>query len=284
MGGIQSVKLGAPSIEQGYVEIFNHKDLPWTHSANLKITFGILRLGKADRFALEGRLEKALLLLSGEVQLRWSDSTSGEDICRTIRRDSLFTQDPFCLHVAQGVLVDVQSLREDTEMALLQTPNAKKFSSFLYGPEHCRGEERGKGTLQETSTRIVRTLFDKSNAPDSELVLGEVINFPGRWSSYPPHRHPQPEIYHYRFFPENGFGFSMLGEDAVQVRHKESVLIFDQVHSQTSAPGYAMYYLWAIRHLKGNPYGAEYGTPIFDEEHAWVMDPNKQDLIFKGKG
>ena len=39
-------------------------------------------------------------------------------------------------------------------------------------------------------------------------------------------------------------------------------------HAQVSAPGYGMYYLWVVRHLKGNPYlGFEY-TP----EHEWVLD------------
>ena len=34
--------------------------------------------------------------------------------------------------------------------------------------------------MRETSTRIVRALFDKTNAPYANLVVGEVIGFPGK--------------------------------------------------------------------------------------------------------
>ncbi|MFT5875577.1 MAG: 5-deoxy-glucuronate isomerase, partial [Clostridium sp.] len=116
-----------------------------------------------------------------------------------------------------------------------------------------------------------RTVFDKSNSPDSNLVVGEVIDHPGKWSSYPPHYHPQPEIYFYKFNPENGYGFSELGEDAVKLRQNDTVKILDNAtHPQITAPGYAMYYLWVIRHLDGNPYI----TPTFVPEHLWVTEPD----------
>ncbi len=38
-------------------------------------------------------------------------------------------------------------------------------------------------------------------------------------------------------------------------------------HSQCAAPGYAMWYLWAIRHLPGKPYT----VPEFTAEHRWMM-------------
>jgi 5-deoxy-glucuronate isomerase len=121
--------------------------------------------------------------------------------------------------------------------------------------------------MKETSTRIVRTIFDYSNAPWSNLVLGEVITFPGKWSSYPPHHHKQPEIYHYRFFPENGYGICQLGDEACVVRNGDTVeIVMDESHPQAAAPGYAMYYIWAIRHLDN----ATYTTPVFEKEHLWV--------------
>lgn len=41
------------------------------------------------------------------------------------------------------------------------------------------------------------------------------------------------------------------------------------VHPQVSAPGYAMYYIWVIHHLEGNPYI----KPDFEEQHLWVEQP-----------
>ena len=46
------------------------------------------------------------------------------------------------------------------------------------------------------------------------MIVGETINPPGNWSSYPPHKHdrlvpgvevPLEEVYHYRFSPAGGF-------------------------------------------------------------------------------
>jgi len=278
------VKKGDPGQGLGFQKVYDLEELPWEDPLNLKMDFGLLRLHEGQDFEPAKGKERALLLLSGEGVLEWSDPVEGKEFSDKARRGSLFEENPSCLQVPGAADVRVRALDDRFEMAVLATPNDRVFSPVLYSPEQCGSEERGKGTLGETSTRIVRTIFDKSNAPDSELVLGEVVNFPGKWSSYPPHRHPQPEIYHYRFFPENGFGFSMLGEDAVQVRHRESTLIFDQYHSQAAAPGYAMYYVWAIRHLKDNPYGQEFGTPIFDEQHLWVTDPDQQGRIFNRKG
>ena len=104
---------------------------------------------------------------------------------------------------------------------------------------------------------IVRTVFDRRNAdPNAELVLGEVVTMPGRWSSYPPHHHPQPEIYHYRFTKPQGFGHAELGEQVLKVRQYDTVKILDGLdHAQCAAPGYGMYYAWVIRHLPDNPYG-----------------------------
>ena len=125
--------------------------------------------------------------------------------------------------------------------------------------------------MRETSTRIVRTVFDYANRPESNLVIGEVIGVPGKWSSYPPHHHPQPEIYHYRFLPSQGFGLTAIGETPYLIKDKDTILIREgEVHPQVTAPGYAMWYLWIIRHLDGKPYGPATNTPIFVEEHKWV--------------
>ena len=39
-------------------------------------------------------------------------------------------------------------------------------------------------------------------------------------------------------------------------------------HAQSAAPGYAMYYSWAIRHLPGQ----KYSVPEFSEAHRWTME------------
>ncbi len=229
---------------------------------NSLMDFGILRMKKGDVFSEEQELERAYLLISGDVTLEWDGNS------KTVQRENCFDYSPWVLHVPKGVKVTFTANGE-TEFTVHRTDNERDFASKLYTPEECASEQRGKGTMRETSTRIVRTVFDYSNAPYSNLVVGEVIGYPGKWSSYPPHDHPQPEIYFYRFLPENGYGFAELSEDVVKTHNNSTVFITNcETHPQTTAPGYAMWYLWVIRHLDGNPYI----TPRFVPEHTWVTD------------
>ena len=119
----------------------------------------------------------------------------------------------------------------------------------------------------------MRLVFDRRTRPESKLVLGEVLNYPGRWSSYPPHHHAQPEIYHYRFTLPQGYGHAELGERVYKVRQHDTLRIpAGHDHAQVAAPGYGMYYLWIVRHLDGNPYKGFEHTP----EHTWLLDPKSQ--------
>ena len=132
-------------------------------------------------------------------------------------------------------------------------------------PEDVENEHRGKGQLDDTSYRIVRCVFDRRTAPpEARLVLGDVVTFPGRWSSYPPHHHPQGELYYYRFEPDWGYGHGELGEDVYKLYHNDLLRITGlRDHAQTAAPGFHMYYVWTIRHDTGNPYtGFEFTKPF----------------------
>ncbi len=231
---------------------------------DMLMDFAILKLAAGGRHDSAADSERAFLLLDGEIELEWDGGS------RRIGRRSLFDQSPWCLHLPAGSRVRLTAGASGAELSCHATANPVHFPARLHSPEECASEERGKGTLRETSTRIVRTIFDDRNAPQANLVLGEVVTFPGKWSSYPPHHHPQPEIYHYRFLPEGGFGLTTIGERAYLLRHGDTILIREgEVHPQTAAPGYAMYYLWVIRHLDDR----RYSSPTFAPEHAWTLNP-----------
>jgi 5-deoxy-glucuronate isomerase len=155
----------------------------------------------------------------------------------------------------------------------VRTPNERRFAPRLYLPTDLTPEYRGAGLVQNACLRNVRLIFDRTTRPESNLVLGEVLNYSGRWSSYPPHHHDQPEIYHYRFTAPSGYGHAELGDEVVKVRDGDTVVIPPgRDHAQVSAPGYGMYYLWMIRHLPGNPYTGF----TFTEEHKWTLDAAQQ--------
>ena len=232
-------------------------------NADMLMDFGILRLAAGEVFEDDTNLEKAYLLVYGHVELSWGDERA------EVSRGNCFDEPPTALHVPAGVKITVRAIGQDSEITVMRTDNEKTFAVRLYLPENTPDEHRGAGLMRETSTRIVRTIFDYSNAPDANLVLGEVIGFPGKWSSYPPHHHPQPEIYYYKTNPRQGFAYAELGEDVVKVRQNDTVCIAPGLtHPHSTAPGYALWYFWGIRHLPGQPYI----TPTFLPEHLWVLE------------
>ncbi|MDD3335130.1 MAG: 5-deoxy-glucuronate isomerase [Eubacteriales bacterium] len=239
------------------------------HSEML-MDFEVLRLREGESYTDTHSLEKAFLLVYGKVRFLWEQESHEQD------RANCFDVRPTALHVCKSVSVTIECLSDECEINLLRTDNEREFASKLYLPQDTPDEFRGAGTMREASTRIVRTIFDYRNAPYANLVLGEVIGFPGKWSSYPPHHHPQPEIYYYKTNPQNGFAYAELGEDVVKVHNNDTVLIAPGLtHPQSTPPGYALWYLWGIRHLEGNPYG----TPTFVKEHLWVQD---EDAVYWG--
>lgn len=215
----------------------------------------------------EPELETAWVLLHGSAELEFD----GRRVA--VQRGDLFAEPPTALHVARGTAVTFRTGADETEWAVVRTANERTFGARLFLPDELQPEYRGAGLVQNAALRNVRSIFDRKVRPESNLVLGEVVNYPGRWSSYPPHHHDQPEIYHYRFTAPAGYGHAELGDEVVKVWSGDTVVIPPgRDHAQVSAPGYGMYYLWMIRHLPGNPYTGFNFAP----EHAWVLDAAQQ--------
>lgn len=213
---------------------------------------------------LDADKEMAVLLLEGAVRLEW------EGQYMEVKRDSVFEESPWCLHVPRGVDVTVTALGK-SEVLIQKTENDATFPSKLYTPAECESTFAGEGMWNGTAERVIRTIIDYNNAPYSNLVIGEVISNPGRWSSYPPHHHDQPEVYYYRFDKPQGFGCAMIGPEAYRVEHNSFITIpGDLDHPQATAPGYAMYFCWMIRHLDENPWTER----IMEKEHEWLLEPN----------
>ncbi len=205
--------------------------------------------------------ETAALLLSGEVTFAWDKEL------RSAARRSPFDQTPYCLHVCRGTLVTISAVR-DSELVIQQTDNDRGFAPVFYTPDDCLYQEFGKGQWGGAGHRVVATMFDYSNAPYSNMVMGEVFTKPGKWSSYPPHHHPQPEVYYYRFDKPQGFGACFNGDDVYKSEDGGYCCIEPgKAHQQATAPGYEMYYVWMIRHIDGDPWDK---TRIYVKEHEWL--------------
>ncbi|HWJ04879.1 MAG TPA: 5-deoxy-glucuronate isomerase [Steroidobacteraceae bacterium] len=227
----------------------------------------VLRLAQGQRLEHDAPVETAWLLMHGRLR-GWAGDAPFE-----FERRSLFDESASCVHVAAGTRVQFEAL-SDCELTVYRCPNTRAFEPRVFHPADVPDEHRGAGQVRDRCLRFVRTVFDRRNSSEAvELVLGEVVTLPGGWSSYPPHHHPQAEIYHYRFTEPQGFGHAELGDDVVKVRQFDTVRIPPgHDHAQCAAPGYGMYYSWVIRHLPGLPYT----VPEFTPEHAWTLRSDAQ--------
>jgi 5-deoxy-glucuronate isomerase len=229
------------------------------------IGLAVLRLSAGETLATQARSETAWLLMSGKV------SGKAGELEFAFERESLFDESASCIHVAAGTGVKIKA-HVDSELTVYECANRLHFAPRVFTSSQVANEPRGKGQVGGRALRYVRTIFDRTNSPpEVELVLGEVVTFPGGWSSYPPHHHPQHEIYHYRFTEPQGYGHAELGEQVVKVKQYDTVKIPAGLdHAQCAAPGYGMYYSWVIRHLPDKPYT----VPEFTAELTWRMQPD----------
>jgi len=244
----------------GYNEITsingNHKDM--------MMDFGILKLSSNQDYTDECHLERIFVLLYGKIEISWADQQI------KVSRESFLDDNLWCLNVPNDIKVNIIGIDEDSEVAVIRTVNQKIFEPIIRCNDHIIKEIRGEGSMNGAGTRIVRTAQDIKLSPHSNIMFGEDVHYPGKWAGFPSHHHEQPEIYFYKLSPENGFGLMKLGDEAVLLEHNDTVKIAPNlVHPQVAAPGYAMYFLWIIRHLDGNPYI----KPTFEPEHLWVESP-----------
>ncbi|MBR1758721.1 MAG: 5-deoxy-glucuronate isomerase [Lachnospiraceae bacterium] len=246
--------------ESGYTPLITKQN----HPEMMGLEFGIVNALAGEQYSFCFDQEAVYVLVEGKIRLSWED-----EVCDLAREDC-FHEGATLLHVPSNTKVVIEGVAEASEIAVAHTENEKTFPTKLLHPSDClvENEMRGAGQMQETSTRMVRTFFDRTNCPETNFYLGETVNLPGKWSSYPPHFHVEPEMYYYRMYPENGWGFAEYGEDAFKIHNRDLMGMPENVtHAQVVMPGYSEYYLWVIRLRE------EALVTNIVKEYAWVTDP-----------
>lgn len=219
-----------------------------------------IKAGDTKTFSEKDK-EMCVLLTEGEVVMKCGDLTgSGE-------RSGVFDDMPITMHVCKGNTLTVEA-KKDSEIIYLATENERTFPAKFYDKSDVIRSVSCEGLWENTAVRDVNTVFDYSNAPYSNLVVGEVIARQGRWWSYLPHSHPQPEVYYYKMTTPEAFGACFIGEMEPHTVVDGSVGCFPggKTHVQVTAPGYPMYCCWMIRHLDGNPWDK---TRIVDPRYEY---------------
>jgi len=239
---------GSGGFPTGYTPICTaHSGTP-----DMLVDFGILKLDAGELYVDEEEKERAFLLIEGKVEIEL------EGVFSVIERYSLLEELPFVVHLPAGMKIILRGQAEGAELSVHKVENPNTFTAKLYGSGDIRTVTLATGKLKSTTERVLRVVLDDKNEPWSNMTMGELINKPGLWSSYPPHHHPHPEIYHYRFVPGEGFGYSEEGEKVYKVHHGDTALLTPhETHCQVAAPGYSMLYIWTMPHLKEERFGSE---------------------------
>lgn len=214
-----------------------------------------------EMLILEPEMEAAILLLKGSITVDYQNNVA------TLSRGGFFDM-PSCLHVSKNIAVIVTA-NEYSEVLIQGTGNDRDFGAKLYLPQDIEKTVSCGGKWEDTARREVVTIFDYFNAPYSNMVLGEIFVPQGRWYSYIPHSHPQPEVYYYRFERPEGFGACFIGDKAYTVKDGSCAAFpGGKTHAQVTAPGYPLYCCWMIRHLDGDPWER---TRIDDERYTHLL-------------
>lgn len=215
--------------------------------------------------------EKVVLLLTGNILITYDDQKIN------CIRNNLFEQKVTCVLLKPNTNFIIQAF-EKSEVLIIATFNQKLNQNYVYQKEKINSIFFGKNQWDNSALREVRTYFDYDNQPNSNLVIGEVINYPGCWSSYPPHHHLQPEIYFFKFDKPQAFGIGVSGDFAYIVKENDIIAIKpSELHPVVSAPGYPLYFCWIVRHLKNNPWTQR----IVPKEHEWLLE---KDVTYFKKG
>lgn len=236
------------------------------------IEFGIFRGSAGDEFTLEtADYEAALVILSGRCSLQ----VDGESYPSVGRRRSVFEGNAWSVYLPNHKHVRLQAL-EDAEVAVAKTQVQANGSHRIIRPEDVTVRDVGVWNWR----RDVKDIVD-GRVPASRLLVGETINPPGNWSSWPPHKHDVDnyphetkleELYLFKVQPTSSFGlarvFTAEGDvdETFLVRDNSLLLIPKGYHPIAAAPGTRVYYLWVLAGERREliPYTAP--------EYRWMND------------
>ena len=244
-------------------------------TAHINLALADLAPGEALELGADG--ETAAVVLSGVVDASTSD---GASLGRAGGRTSVFEAPGDTVYAPAGTGLRLEATADGpAQLAITSAaaePSADAPPARIIGPEDQRIAEVGEGNW----SRTVRTILGPEHTAQ-RLLLGETINPPGNWSSYPPHRHDRhnppeevdlEEVYLFRTNPAGGFGVQLRyeldgerAEDTFVVRDDDIAVIRSGFHPVVAASGYELYYLWV---MAGE---GRVMMPYLDPAHAWVQ-------------
>jgi 5-deoxy-glucuronate isomerase len=239
------------------------------------ITLSLVDLAAGETLEVRPEDETAAVVLSGRVDA----AVDGAPLGVAGARSSVFEAPADAVYAPPGAAMALSASGDGAVQVAIAAaaaePTRDAPPARIVRPPDQRIAEVGHGNW----SRTVRTILGPEHDA-LRLLVGETINPPGNWSSYPPHRHDRhdppreanlEEVYLFKVDPPGGFGVQIrydLGgaEEASLVRDDDVAVIGAGFHPVVAASGYALYYLWV---MAGD---GRVMMPHLDPAHAWVAE------------
>lgn len=235
------------------------------------VSFAILQLKADESYSLNTKeKEMVLVLLKGNCDIMIDDKKYNN-----LSRKNVFEQNATALYIPRKRNITINA-KHDLQLALAFAPAQNDNEIIFIPPEQVREKIVGKETYQRRVVDIVHSEYKVDR-----LVVGETYNQPGKWSSYPPHRHDfdnypaeinMEEIYFFKIEPTQGFGFIRIYTDdkhidkSYAVENGAVVILPEGYHPVAAAPGYKLYYLWILAGRQ------RILCPNDDPNHNWIKN------------
>lgn len=266
----------AEPIKAGYNRIVSPENAPLKH-----LEFGRLLLEPGGTCQLAGDgWERAFCLLSGACQAQVRMPGGKESDFQLGPRADAFDGSPWCLYLPRQAEATFTAVGAACQLAVFSSAAQRDTQPVLITPSQVKVGHPGAANWRRDVYTLVGAEVDCCR-----LLIGETINSPGNWSSYPPHKHdrlnapseaPLEEVYFFLLKPPTGFAVQIVYtaeddpeplEEVYLLRSGDTVALPRGYHPVVTAPGYSLYYLWALA-------GEErrYGAWSDDPKHAWVKN------------
>lgn len=238
------------------------------------LSFGLCRLEPGQSWCRPSDTEEVVgVVIRGRVDV----AAGGKAWSGLGGRKDVWDGPASAVYAPPGAKLELTATEGSALVAVIGSPVAPGLAgpeAYAVRPDAVRVQQRGRAPFARTVHDIV-----DAGRPGVRLLVGETFNAVGNWSSYPPHKHdvhgddgevPLEEVYYFRLTPRQGFGaqFVYTADGAVDaawpVHHGDVALLPRGYHPVAAAPGYGLYYLWALAGA------ARRLRPHDDPAHTWV--------------
>ena len=264
----------AKPLKPGYNPIMSPDNYPLKY---LKLGRLLLDESSGNYQENTGPDELAVSIFSGRCEI----AVDGEQVWETLGdRESILAGKPTMAYIPRQRKWRAKALSPTVDLGVFRATSRRDTEPQLIRPQEIRIDTPGAASWQREVITGIGT-----NADADRLIVGETYSLPGKWSSYPPHKHDTnappkeawyEEVYHFLLEPKQGFGIQRVYtapghpepiDEVYVVEDGDTVAIPRGYHPVAAAAGYRVAYFWALA-------GEErtYAAWSDDPKHAWLRD------------